>query len=408
MAEIAKKRLEQVAVWSVVGILATVVMGILALWITTRQAEPAIRFTILQESNVLDLHQPVKDLAISYRGEDIQAQNKNLRIITVRAENTGDTDIRQGDYDQNQAWGLEVCDAEIVERPKVVDSNSDYILENLRPQVDKAGVIEFRKIIFERGKFFVIEFQVLHELANRPRIQAVGKITGIQEQPVILATAQQAEPGLWHKVFWGETSVQIARALAFLVAAVVLVAGVLVLIAFVMERRDRRKRRRMRRKVRDYLALLLEGKTESQRETILAVVRETNADVGRLTALLEFISSPEQLHAASQAGLIVADLEKSIATPMWYQWVDLTRRLSPVVRVNDQTGEFEARADVAKVLAELIAYVKARPMDEATSKLLRSVGTWRYFMRDAGVHGPSELSLATPSPDPGARGGCGG
>ena len=223
--------------WSLIGILVTLVLGIPALYLAIRQPVPHVSFKVVRESNVLDLHQPVLDLTISYRGEDIKKKNKNLRIMTVRVENDGDTDIRQGDYDHKQPWGIRLLDADIVEQPKIVDSNSQYIRDNADPNVDKNNVIMFNKIILERGKFFVVEFQVLYDLTKKPRMEAVGKITGIETVPIIAADPETTQPGFWRKVFWGDATVQIVRIIVFAVGTI----GLLILLIYVLLSIDERK-----------------------------------------------------------------------------------------------------------------------------------------------------------------------
>jgi len=236
--------LERFPRWTITGILLTVILGLPSLYLAIRQPIPHVSFKVVRESNVLDLHQSVLDLTISYRGEDIKKKNKNLRIITVRVENDGDTDIRQGDYDHNQLWGIRLLDADIVEQPQIVDSNSQYIRNNVSPNanVDKSNVITFNKIIMERGKYFIIEFQVLHDLARRPQMEALGKITGIDTIPIIAADPEANQPGLWRKVFWGDATVQVVRAVVFAFATVCLLISILFIVFLTSEQKGKQKR----------------------------------------------------------------------------------------------------------------------------------------------------------------------
>src|SRR5664279_1508531 len=85
-------RLERRYAWSFLGFVVGVfgiALGILAL----RERRPEITFSFVAESNVLDVHTPVSALDVLYRGKNIQKLGLNLRIITVRIENTGAVDI---------------------------------------------------------------------------------------------------------------------------------------------------------------------------------------------------------------------------------------------------------------------------------------------------------------------------
>src|SRR5207244_478191 len=153
-------------------------------YLAMKSPKPSVRYSIVYESNVLDVHNPLKDLTILYRGEDLRAQKKNLRIIRVKVVNNGQVDIKQGDFDQTEPWGLQLKNAQLVETPKILESNSDYILSKLAV-TQTNNVIEFTKVIFEREKFFTLELQVLHDVGQNPELSPLGKIVGIEKQVVV-------------------------------------------------------------------------------------------------------------------------------------------------------------------------------------------------------------------------------
>jgi len=55
--------------------------------------DAGMAYEILNTTDVLDVRTPVEDLKITFRGEDIQQGNLNLRIYSIRVMNTGETDI---------------------------------------------------------------------------------------------------------------------------------------------------------------------------------------------------------------------------------------------------------------------------------------------------------------------------
>jgi len=178
LMSIIRRFKKEISVSLILTILVTMYFG------AVFERKPNISLVVLNSTNVLDVHEPVKDLSILFRGEDIQKKNLNLRIITVKVENDGGIDILQTHYDMNDKWGVKITSGEIVE-VRVVESNSKYIKSDLKPKLVKdEGLIELEKIIFDRGKYFVIEILVLHEKQTIPTILPFGKIAGIEEMEV--------------------------------------------------------------------------------------------------------------------------------------------------------------------------------------------------------------------------------
>ena len=115
MKAIIVDRLEKALPWSLIGILITIVISIPSIYLSIREKRPEVTIDIVSESNVLDIHKALSNLSILYRGEDIQKERLNLRIFTINVVNTGQTDIRQGDFDEEQPWGIQIDNATAVE-----------------------------------------------------------------------------------------------------------------------------------------------------------------------------------------------------------------------------------------------------------------------------------------------------
>src|SRR5262249_33173882 len=105
-------------------------IGLLGLYAAFHEKQASLRFEITGESNVLDIRQSLPDLQVSFQGEDIQRQNLNLRIITLRITNDGEVDILQPSYDQTEPWGFQLTGGRIIElRP--VFSQSQYLTSKI-------------------------------------------------------------------------------------------------------------------------------------------------------------------------------------------------------------------------------------------------------------------------------------
>jgi hypothetical protein len=199
-------------------------------------------YEILNTIDVLDVRTPVEDLKITFRGEDIQQGNLNLRIYSIRVTNTGETDILQSHYDSSEIWGLQVSEGKVIEaRP--MSSSSDYLGRKAIPQLIGDGSVEFPKTILEEGEFFAFDMLVLHVKGQTPVISPQGKIAGIDEISMSRIPLEAKETSFFSELFSGGWLIQMARVpMYFLGTLLVIVVGVFIII-FVSEDLPKRIRR---------------------------------------------------------------------------------------------------------------------------------------------------------------------
>lgn len=208
-------------VLAVIGILLTIAFGTVALYAGFHETKPSISVVTTNQTNVLDVRKPLEDLSISFRGKNVQEENLNLLIFSVRVENDGQADILQSHYDRDDVWGIQVQNGEVIEA-RLIDSNSEYIKSNLNPQLSPEGnTIEFRKIIFDRRNFFTLEILVLHEKTQLPEIVPVGKIAGIDKVVATKFQAGEDEQGFVDQLFRGTVGVHAVRAILYFVTFIV-------------------------------------------------------------------------------------------------------------------------------------------------------------------------------------------
>lgn len=229
---------------AIIGIL----VGVVGLYAAFREPNAYISFTNINETNVLDVHEELEELNILFQGKDIKEENLNLRIMTLCVENSGQTSIVQNHYDKEDIWGIKGKNGEIIEA-RLVDSSSDYIRENLSPKlIMEENVVEFRKIIFERGDFFIIEFLLLHKKNKSPEVIPIGKIAGIGEMEVVKSQVGKDEQSFISKLLEGSALVHFVRSISYFAIFCVGFAGVAFLaigingLVKVRKRGSRRKR----------------------------------------------------------------------------------------------------------------------------------------------------------------------
>lgn len=190
------KKFDKTTFWGLISLLGMVLIFLFGYYFP-RAIKPNISFEITNEANVLDVHKPLKDLAIAFQGEDIQKKNLNLRIFTIHIENNGDVNILEDHYASYEIWGFKVQNGKIIE-VRLIESNDDNIKENLDPQLikedkeDKGDIVKFNKIIFDRKKYFTLEVLVLHPKNALPELIPLGKIAGIDK---IVATEPRMDKG---------------------------------------------------------------------------------------------------------------------------------------------------------------------------------------------------------------------
>ena len=219
-----------------------VVFGFLAL----QEPEPNLTFETISDANVLDLLRPLQDLSIVFRGQDVQQENLNLRIVTINVVNSGETDILPSHFDEVNEWGLKFSGGEVVEA-RLIDADSDYLQERIVPQRLGLDTVTFPKVIFEKGAYFAVEVLLLHPKDQPPSVLSVGKIAGIEEITVLTRPLARQQVGYFTEVLQGRPFVQFGRAILYTVGSLGALFAViwgLVGVAFGLNRLSARRRRK--------------------------------------------------------------------------------------------------------------------------------------------------------------------
>ena len=285
-----------VGVATIVGLVITVI-GLGIDIVGPKQPKPGLTFEIVGDTDVLDVHRPLQDLSISFRGEDVQERDLNLRILTIKVVNSGEANILLTHYDNEDDWGLRVNGAEVVEA-RLTDTSSDYLESKVVPQVSDQDTVEFPRIIFEVDEFFAIEVLLLHPKGQVVSVAQVGKIAGVDQASILTRPLANEEIGFAEKTFQGSALTQVVRALTYSVALFIVILGsMLVLIVIILGATSRKERKRReqvlqtrtiqemdRNRVRDYLIAEYEMKGENRLNLLQSL--------GKDPTLLTWITPP--------------------------------------------------------------------------------------------------------------------
>lgn len=222
-----KKKVGGTTFWGVLGVVGMCVTFVIGYYFP-HERKPSISFEITNEANVLDVHKPLKDLTIRFRGKDIQKEDLNLRIFTIRVENNGGVDILENHYASYDIWGFQIRNGKIIE-VRLVDSNDNNIKRDLNPQLLKEDTVQFKKIIFDRRSFFTLEVLVLHPKNKLPELIPCGKIGGIPSTIAVYPRSDRSRKPFLLELLHGNILVHTVRFLGyfFIVALFFMAVGFL-------------------------------------------------------------------------------------------------------------------------------------------------------------------------------------
>ncbi|MCK5316364.1 MAG: hypothetical protein KAJ55_00540 [Anaerolineales bacterium] len=194
--------------WAIFSVILALWFGIFAVYFDN---SPNITFDIINEVNVFDVTKPLDDLNISFQGDDLNKRNLNLRIISIKIENTGNVDILQTFYDENVIFGLKIDNGQIIES-RFIDSNSENLNLDLHLK-NITDTVEFSKIILDENKYFIVEILVLHDKYKIPNVTPLGKIAGIDNIEIMKSYTET--PSFFDSIVSGPLIVQLSRLLIY-------------------------------------------------------------------------------------------------------------------------------------------------------------------------------------------------
>lgn len=186
-----------------------------------KQGQISVELT--QPTKVLDIHEAVGGLSISYDGEELRTAKKNLWLINTTIKNTGNAVIRKGDFDDSSLLTLKISGGEVVEKPTLI-TDSTYLKDNVKPKVINDTIV-FNPIIIEPDEKFLVSFFVLGSEKLSPVISLAGKVAGVKGFNVLEMSDDTKSQSIWNELFttskWWH---QIIRAFAYAFLCLILMA----------------------------------------------------------------------------------------------------------------------------------------------------------------------------------------
>lgn len=217
------------------GLLGTI-MGII-IGIDTYLFPPTIEinYEILSETNLLEIDKDISNLIIQYAGEDLKANNSNLKILVLNIENSGDKTITKDSYDIDDLLGVEIRGGRVIESPIIVNtsaSNKVYLEKNLSVEVVGDSEVRFSDIILEPGDFFTVKLPYVHINGDTPEIVPVGKIAGVNGINISRPDDNQEE-SLLLVAFGGSVLIQFIRIFTYLLLGILSLTLTIIIVEYI-------------------------------------------------------------------------------------------------------------------------------------------------------------------------------
>jgi hypothetical protein len=174
--------------WSFIGVLLTIILSLTPFFL---QEKSNISYSLLENTNIIEVAQPIPALEIQYKGVKVTQKDLSIRSIKVRVENSGSKSILQSEFDEKLSWGIQFPNFEIIDYPKITNASSDYIKDNLKPEVQNKNTLNFSKIILDKNSFFEIETTIISSKNSQVSLDILGKIAGLPKTPNVFYIADQ-------------------------------------------------------------------------------------------------------------------------------------------------------------------------------------------------------------------------
>ncbi len=232
--------------WSFFGFLLAVIFGGIAIYTSFFQDKrPNLQFIVETKTSVLDLKKDIKNLDILYKGINIKEQHKNLSVITLKVINNSNVTILKEFYDGLSPLKIIVEEADIVDKPQIIETSNKYLKEFLNLELDTSGCVFLPKLIIEGNEYYTISLLLLHKNESKPKIISSGKIAGQINEIEVLENYQSTnEPNFWRKLISGNIWVHLVRFIFYLISFIIIVLAIVIPIALISESISEHKKKK--------------------------------------------------------------------------------------------------------------------------------------------------------------------
>lgn len=147
-------------------------------------AKPELKYYVLANTSVLDVKEKVNNLTVTYDSINILESNLNISIILLEVKNIGTKDITLNDYDQKSIFGVKIIGGKLLKKPELISSSDTEYFGNVISNFTN-NQIKFNCKLIDQDQYFRVKLLVLHPKNHSPKIESIGKISGMDKIEVL-------------------------------------------------------------------------------------------------------------------------------------------------------------------------------------------------------------------------------
>ena len=289
--------------------IASVGLAIYSSFVYEKRGELTISIDAV--SRVFDVHQTVGGLEISYGGQDLRAVKKALWSVTFRITNSGNAEIKKGDFDDLVPFGLKFEGGELVETP-TIKANVNYLSHNLR-LTTKPQSVSLTPIIFEPRDEVQISLLLLGPEANKPIMVPMGKIAGMRSIPISSPDDRIAGRSWWTMIteadtLWVHAARMVVYGVGGLLAIVVIALAVVAVVTPFDKMMEKYKTVQRRKAITNYRAN--EALDGNSRQIVDLYIRKGPSAMREINSIIKRVKQRDTLIAAIADKFDVKQLQK--------------------------------------------------------------------------------------------------
>jgi hypothetical protein len=152
-----------------------IALAIYSTWYNDKTTE--ISVAELLSSDVLNEHAAVPALEFTFQGKTLDPRKTPVKVALIRIWNTGDTTIRQPDYDTRTPVGFRVENATILWHT-IESATTPYLTENTQPKLAKENEVSISPVILEPKDAIIIKIIALQTQSGKLVVKPFGKVAG--------------------------------------------------------------------------------------------------------------------------------------------------------------------------------------------------------------------------------------
>lgn len=212
-----------------IGTILGVLLGVFSLIFYFKPEVPNLEIEILSEKSLFYTDETVPQIKIMIDSTDLQKQNKNITIYSLKVINNGTKDISFYDFD-GEAVGIEIQNGRIIDLPSLMECSSDHLKSKVDIALSQSNdsLIIIPQTILNIGDFYMLHFFILHDKTVVPSFVVSGKIAG--QKLIYVVDNANRKPNNWQKSIQGSFYVQLIRLFVYgasLIILLIIVAALL-------------------------------------------------------------------------------------------------------------------------------------------------------------------------------------